>query len=123
MIALLAALMAIGISVTIPPQAHAAAYSGTVFCTGGTIEGNSAVVGIWIAQPRGRSGWANFSRIDNWTASWSFDFENDEPYQIRVGCGGKPERWQTTNVGTYVKPSLSSHDYICDVGRGFCIAS
>jgi hypothetical protein len=125
MVALLAALfVATGISVAAPPQSHATTYGSTVICSGGAVEWNdSAVVGIWISQPGGRSGWANFSRVDRWTANWSFDFPNDSPYQIRVGCGGKPERWQTTNVGAYVKPSWASHDYLCDVGRGFCVLS
>ena len=125
MVALLAALLlAIGVSVAGPQQAHATTYSGTVFCSGGTVEWNdSAVVGVWVAQKNGRSGWASFSRIDRWTASWSFNFDNDSPYQIRVGCGGNPGWWQSTNLGPWTTPSWASHNYVCDVGRRICALS
>lgn len=126
MIALFTALMAaMSFVVAAPTQAHAATRTGTVLCTGGTIyPGESgAVVGIWIHQPKGRSGWASFTRTDQWSANWSYDFVNDEPYQIRVGCGGTPRAWQSTNYGPTYRPSRASGDYICDVGRGRCILS
>lgn len=58
MIALVAAFMAtMGLVVATPTQAHAVTYYGTVTCSGRSVLWNdSAVVGIWIDQPGGRSG-------------------------------------------------------------------
>jgi len=123
MVALLAALLlTIGVSVAGPQQAHATTRRyGTVYCSGGSVVWNdSAVVGIWIDQPGGRSGWASFWRTSRWSSGWSYDFVNDAPYQIRVGCGNTPQAWQSTNLGRYVTPSWASNDYVCDVGRRLC---
>lgn len=125
MIALLTAFVAaMSLAVAAPTQAHATTYYGTVHCSGGSVLWNdSAVVGIWIDQPGGRSGWASFTRRDRWSANWSYNFVNNSPYQIRVGCGGTPQSWQSTNRGRYVNPSWASHDYVCDVGRRICALS
>ncbi|MDO5344001.1 MAG: hypothetical protein Q4F02_03800 [Candidatus Saccharibacteria bacterium] len=125
MIAVITAFVAaMCVTLVAPSQAHAASYTGTVHCTGGSILWNdSAVVGIWIDQPGGRSGWASFTKKDKWSAEWSYDFKNDAPYQIRVGCGGTPQAWQTTNRGQYVKPSRVSHDYICNLRNSLCSLS
>lgn len=100
MVALLAALLlAIGVSVVGPQQAHATTRRyGTVYCSGGSVVWNdSAVVGIWIDQPGGRSGWASFWRTSRWSSGWSYDFVNDAPtrFELAAETLRKPGRART----------------------------
>ena len=93
-------------------SAEAAVRHGTVVCSGGE------VVGIWIEQA-GNSGWASWNRTGYGSANWRYNF-NSNNYQIRVGCGGSPRAWASTNRGAWVNNSWASGDYVCDVGRRFC---
>ncbi len=116
-----AVLLSLTVAITSTGTASATTYYGTIFCTGGTNGGN--VVGVWIEQPGGSSGWANFTNTGGGNATWNYNFSNDNNYQINVGCGGTAQNWYSNNKGPWVKPSWASHDYICDVARKVCALS
>lgn len=92
--------------VATPPATPAFAISGTVSCpSGNAVEGVlvfAAGAGGASPPPTGvAAGGGPFGAAD--TASYDFGLPSQEPYSLRIGCGGSPQDWAITGY----TPSVS----------------
>lgn len=105
----LVALLALVLTMTglLPASAQAATtVSGNVTC----VDGRS-VVGVWVDASSGGSGWATRTNINGSTQRYSYALPNGGSYSVRVGCGGTPANWATSNASGSV--SGSSNSFTC----------
>lgn len=111
----LVALMIVG-----PAQASASTISvgGVVACSSGNVQG------VWVQSSKGGSRWASWrkmalsARYASYAASLSTSLPTS--IQLRVGCGGSPSHWATTNNSPYRSAGGSKVlNAICDA-RGHC---
>lgn len=83
------------------------AASATTIAVGGVVTCSSgAVTGVWVQSSKGGSkfaDWKPMRKISSRHASYSASIDTVLPtkVQLRVGCGGTPQKWKTTNVTSY----------------------
>lgn len=83
------------------------AASATTITVGGVVTCSSgAVTGVWVQSSKGGSkfaDWKPMKKISSRHASYSASIDTVLPtrIQLRVGCGGKQQKWKTTNVTPY----------------------
>jgi len=109
-IGLVAEIGAIAALWTTLPTPEPRTVTGSVRCSSG-----AAVVGVWVEGRSGGSWWADdFTPLTTnpSTASFVKLLPHGGQYQVRIGCGGTPADWRTTNYSQYVDDG--HHDFICD---------
>lgn len=84
------------------PPAHAATQtiSGTITCIN-FWQQYSQPVGVWVDAARGTDGWASLRSASGangaWTSSFSYSSNDPGTFTLKIGCGGTPQKWQTSN--------------------------
>ena len=65
------------------------------YAAGGNVfdENGRPIVGMWVEVQGGRSGWAEL-RGSGSNRTWYYDTQG-KPYQVHVGVGGTPQRWDS----------------------------
>lgn len=83
--------------------------AGTVHCLSGR-----PVVRVWVEGFSGGSWYADLSwpSADPAFARYAYRLPSGGQYEVRVGCGGSPGDWFTTNYSGYVDDSY--RDFVCD---------
>jgi hypothetical protein len=76
---------------------------------------NASPVGVWVQAARSKSGWADWkvpvhlggtSKVD-----YTYTLNNGGPYQVHVGCGGRPQHWDNDIHSDNVE---GPHDFLCN---------
>lgn len=116
-----AAGLAMGLTVAIPGQAFASTVTvrGTITCPA-----SAPVSGIWLESGGGGSKFADWTPIPSATnvAQYSGTLTSATPTEVelRVGCGGRKEKWGSTDHAEKITLSGSAVlNPFCD-GRGSC---
>lgn len=84
---------------------------GVIACING-----AKPVGIWVQAQSSTSGWAELlgyplEAAGAWKMNYAFNLDRGGAYQVHVGCGGRPEKWDNNLKSDYV---TGSHDFLCN---------
>lgn len=99
LVAVLAMSVAPAAAIALPAHAAAGTITGTVTYVN-VFQQNSKPMGIWVDSNK-NDGWAALSPgtgvTGAWTTKFSFTSSGATSFTSRIGCGGTPQNWKTSN--------------------------
>ncbi len=107
---------AVAVFAAAQPASASTVVSGFVECVS-----ENPVVGVWVDAASGTDGWASTSSTGlDYYKHWQYTLTSGSSYQLHVGCGGTPAKWE---YQVYCPTATGGHSfnvYDPDTGYDFC---
>jgi cell wall-associated NlpC family hydrolase len=116
------ALIALGsIGVVVAVSTSDAGAATTVKVSGGVSCSYNPVVGIWVQDSNGTGQFASWQKASpgGYSAAYIVSVPVSTTVQLRVGCGGNPTTWWSSNYTSTSRtiPSAGHLDAVCNEGK------